>query len=223
MPALLRWVFNLLFALLSRRRVEGVENLPPSGPYILTSNHLSRFDAPLIYSLFGGKNLTGWAAEKYERHWFFGTLLRLGGGIFIRRGEIDRQALSAAQAWLRSGKIFGMAPEGTRSKTGAMIRAKTGAAYLAQQTGVPIVTLAITGTEKAGRDLLHLRRPRLTIRVGLPFTLPPISDDDRSAGLRRNTDEIMCRIAAMLPPQYHGVYADHPRLRELLAKTSSSD
>ena len=104
-----------------------------------------------------------------------------------------------------------------------MIRAKTGAAYLAHLTDAPIVPLAITGTEKAGRDLLHLRRPRLTIRVGIPFTLPPISDDDRSAGLRRNTNEIMCRIAAMLPPQYHGVYADFPRLRELLAKTSSSD
>jgi 1-acyl-sn-glycerol-3-phosphate acyltransferase len=222
MPGLLRWVFNLLFALLTQRRLEGTENLPASGPYILTSNHLGRIDAPLIYALFGGRDLTGWAAEKYEHHWFFGTLLRLGGGIFIRRGEVDRQALSAAEAWLRSGKIFGMAPEGTRSKTGAMIRAKTGAAYLAQQTGVPIVPLAITGTEKAVQDLLHLRRPRLTIRVGLPFTLSAVPDDDRSAGLRRNTDEIMCRIAAMLPPQYHGVYADHPRLKELLAEAPLS-
>lgn len=220
MSALLRRIFNLLFALLTTRRVHGMENLPPRGPYILVSNHLSRLDGPLIYSLIGGAHMTGWAAEKYERHWFFGAIVRLGKGIFIRRGEVDRRALRAAEEWLRAGNVFGMSPEGTRSKTGGLIRAKPGAAYLALQTGAAVVPLAITGTESAMRKLLRLRRPQLSARVGHPFHLsPPGPDEDRASVLQRRTDEILCRIAGLLPPEYRGVYADHPRLQELLRDT----
>lgn len=218
MPSFLRWIFDRLFALLSRRTVEGIENVPGQGAYLLAANHLSRIDAPLIYALIGGAQLTGWAAEKYERHWFFGTILRMGGGIFIRRGEVDRDALQSAIDWLKAGKAFGMAPEGTRSKTGALIRAKTGAAYLISQTGVDVVPLAIWGTETAIRELLRLRRPHVWARFGPAFRLDPVTEKDRMAGLRRNTDEIMCRIAVLLPVRYRGVYADHPRLQELLAE-----
>ena len=214
----MRRIFNLLFALLTRREVNGLENLPPDGPYILASNHLSRLDLPLVYGLIGDRRIAGWAAEKYSRHLFFGALLRIGGGIFIRRGEVDRGALQAAVEWLRAGRIFGMAPEGTRSSTGTLMRAKTGAAYLANETGVPVVPVAVTGTERALRTLLRMRRPRVSVRFGKPFHLPPISGEDRTVALRRNTDEIMCQIAAMLPPTYRGVYADHPRLTELLTQ-----
>jgi 1-acyl-sn-glycerol-3-phosphate acyltransferase len=213
---LLRSIFTILFALLSERKVEGLENLPAQGPYIVAANHLSIFDTPFLYGLIGGKNVTGWAGEKYARHPLFGLLVRLGGGIFIRRGEVDRDALAAAVDWLRQGKIFGMAPEGTRSKTGALIRAKVGVAYLAHAVDVPIVPAAITGTEKLGRTLLRFRRAKLTLRFGRPFHLPPLDPEKRAMELRTHTDEIMCRIAAMLPAQYRGVYADHPRLKQLL-------
>lgn len=223
MAAFLRWIFNFLFLLLARRTVEGIERVPARGPYLLVSNHLSRLDAPLIYGLVGGAHLTGWAAEKYERHWFFGPLVRFGGGIFIRRGEVDRDALQLAVEWLRAGNVFGMSPEGTRSKTGALARAKTGAAYLVQQTGVPVVPAAVWGTETAVQTLLHLRRPRVFTRFGSVFELAAIDESDRMVGLRRNTDEIMCRIAALLPEQYRGAYAGHPRLLELLASTDTPE
>lgn len=222
MSRLLRWIFNALFTLLARREVTGLENLPAHGPYILVGNHLSRLDLPLIYGLIGDERITGWAAEKYERHWFFGTLVRMGGGTFIRRGEVDRGALESAVEWLRAGKIFGMSPEGTRSRTGALIRAKTGAAYLAAETGAPVIPIAITGTERVLPTLLRLRRPRVTARFGEPLHLPLPPEGDRGPALRRNTDEIMCHIAAMLPPAYRGVYADHPRLKELLGETKKT-
>jgi 1-acyl-sn-glycerol-3-phosphate acyltransferase len=214
---LLRWIFHLLFSLLARREVTGLENLPPEGPYILAGNHTSRLDLPFIYGLIGDERITGWAADKYQRHVLFGTLVRMGGGIFIRRGEVDRGAIDAAIGWLRAGKIFGMSPEGTRSRTGALIRAKTGAAYLAAATGAPLIPIAITGTQRALPTLLRLRRPRVTARFGKALHLPIGPDEDRGLALRRNTDEIMCHIAAMLPPESRGVYADHPRLKELLA------
>jgi 1-acyl-sn-glycerol-3-phosphate acyltransferase len=220
---ILRWIFNAAFALLTKRELHGFDNLPPHGPYILAANHLSYFDLPLLYGLVGGPHVTGWAAEKYQHNPLFNQLVRLGGGTFIRRGEVDRKALDFAVDWLKRGNVFGMAPEGTRSKTGMLARGKTGAAYLANLAGAAIVPFAITGTEALWQTLIRLRRPRLTVRVGIPFRLPLLSQAERAADLRRHTDEIMCRIAALLPPAYRGVYANHPRLQELLSETPLSD
>jgi 1-acyl-sn-glycerol-3-phosphate acyltransferase len=215
----LRWIFNLLFALLTQREVHGLENLPAHGPYILATNHLSIFDPPLLYGLIGGPHLTGWAGEKWERHLIFGLILRLGQGVFIQRGQVDRQAIDAAVQVLQQGRVFGVAPEGTRSRTGALIRGKSGVAYLARLSKVPIVPMAITGTESLGRQLLRLRRAHLVVRFGSLFLLEAPQGPDRAGALRQDADEVMCRIAALLPPAYRGVYADHPRLKELLAES----
>ena len=110
--------------------------------------------------------------------------------------------------------MLGIAPEGTRSHIGGLIRAKTAAAYLADKAGVPVIPVAISGTERAVWRALCLLRPRITIQFGEPLNLPPIGREEREATLQSNTDEIMCRIAAMLPEKYRGVYAGHPRLKE---------
>lgn len=217
---LLRWGFNLLCALLTMREVRGLENLPPDGPYIMVINHLSYFDAPFAYGLLGGEKVTGWAAEKYQWHPIFGPILYMAGGIFIQRGQVDRAAIAAAVQWLVQGGIFAMAPEGTRSKTGSLARGKTRAAFLANEASVPIVPIGLTGTERTLQAWRRLRRPLFTMYIGKPFTLPAFDPKNRSSGLHQNTDEIMCRIAALIPAQYHGYYADHPRLQELLRPTT---
>lgn len=217
----LRWIFGALSALLIRREVEGWENLPAQGPYILAMNHLSIFDAPVVFGLLGSEDTTGWAAEKYEHHPIFGALLRMGRGIFIQRGEVDRKALQAAVQWLKAGRIFGLAPEGTRSKTGALMRGKVGVVYLAQEADVPVVPAAVMGTEEVGGMLKRLRRARVVVRFGRPFRLAPL-EDRRSSSLRAQADEVMCRIAALLLPKYRGVYADRPRVKELLSQAEAS-
>jgi 1-acyl-sn-glycerol-3-phosphate acyltransferase len=131
----LHWVIRTLVNLLVRLRCEGFEHLPPSGPYIVVANHLAFWDAPIIYALVGGPQLSGWAAEKYRHNPIWGTVLRMGSGIFIERGAVDRDALAGAVAWLRQGKVFGLAPE-TRTKTGSWPR-QNGVVYIAQQTGSP--------------------------------------------------------------------------------------
>jgi 1-acyl-sn-glycerol-3-phosphate acyltransferase len=216
-----RWLSNAAFTLLSTRKIDGLENIPSQGPYILVANHLSRVDGPLLLTVIKNNNVTGWAAAKYRSHPLFGPIVRLGGGIFIRRGEVDRDALTAGVSWLREGNIFGLAPEGTRSKTGALVRAKTGAAYLADITKAPILPIAIMGTESFMHNLLRLRRSHLTVRIGALFHLPPLTENERLKGLRRHADEIMCRIAAMMAPNYHGFYTDHPRLKQLLSETDA--
>lgn len=211
-------LFDVILCVLARRTINNRDLVPDAGPYILTTNHLSYFDTPLIYSILGGQGLTGWAAEKYEKHWLFGPIVRAIGGVFIQRGEVDRRALTEATRLLKSGRPFAVAPEGTRSPTKSLLKGKTGVAYLANLTGVPIVPVALTGTEHMGDRLKHLKRADLTITFGEPYMLPPLNREDRSRMLQQNTDEIMCRIAALLPEAYRGVYADHPRLQELLTE-----
>ena len=212
----LRLPANWLLGLLTLRRIEGRTHLPSQGPCLIVANHLSFLDAVLVFALIGGDNLSAWTAEKWQRNLVFGTLLRLGNAFFIRRGQIDRQALERAADWLRAGKIFGIAPEGTRSRTGGLGQARTGVAYLADLSASPIVPIAHWGTEHTVRCWMRLRRPRIEMRVGRPFLLPPLDPDDRGTSLRRNADEVMCHLAALLPPAYRGAYASHPRLLELL-------
>jgi len=217
----LRLVLRLLFRWLCRVEVIGLENVPRQGGAILAVNHLSRLDPPLVYAVLDRDDATALVAEKYQRYPWFRWVINLVKGIWIHRGEADLSALREARQYLQGGGLLGVAPEGTRSRTGALMAAKTGVAYLADKAGVPVIPVAISGTEKAIAQLLCLRRPHLRIQFGRPLFLPPIEREHREAALRRNTDEIMCAIAAMLPPQYRGVYADHPRLQELLARAEA--
>lgn len=216
----LKGLLRIFFTIFARLEVTGIDLVPEYGPYLLAANHMSYFDPPLLYLLVGGDHIAGFVAEKYKRNLLFGSIVRLANPIFIRRGTVDRAAIYAAVETLRSGRSFGISPEGTRSRTGAMNRAKTGIALLAERSGAPILPVAIEGTDHAVQDLLRLRRPKLHVRFDAPFTLPPVDPDHRAESLRQNADEVMCRIARLLPPRYHGAYADHPRLTELHGEKS---
>ena len=219
---LLRRPADFLLNLLALRTIEGRDHLPARGPCIVVANHLSFLDPVLVFALIGGDELSGWTAEKWEGNLVFGTLLRLGNAFFIRRGQVDRQALERAADWLRAGKIFGIAPEGTRSRTGALGRARTGVAYLAGLVDCPIVPIAHWGTETTMSAWMHLRRPRIHIRIGPSFRLPALDPKDRSASLRRNADEAMYHLAALMPAANRGAYGE-PRLPGLPVRGGGID
>ncbi len=213
----MRGLFSALIKLLSKSKVEGPENVPDSGAFLIASNHMSMVDIALGFTYLGDPNIRGWVAAKWSSHPLLAPIVYIGGGVFIRRGEVDRTSLQKAIDWLKSGRPFALAPEGTRSRNGALQRGKTGAAYLAAEADVRVVPMGIIGTDQAFRTLLmKLRRPELTVRFGKPFKLSPLDKNRRNASLRENTDEIMCRIAILLPPRHWGYYAGHPRLQELL-------
>ncbi len=140
--------------------------------------------------------------------------------LFSDRFNPDLKALRQMIALMEAGNAMVIAPEGTRSRTGALIEGKPGAAYLAARSGFPVVPVAITGTEDRVffGNLRRFRKSRITLTGGKPFTIPPLPRENRDQALREATDEIMCRIAALLPERYRGVYANHPRLKELLAQ-----
>jgi 1-acyl-sn-glycerol-3-phosphate acyltransferase len=211
---LVRKVFIFLEWLLINPEVSGLENVPAEGAFLAVTNHLSIADPPLLY-IHIRRQMVMFAADKWKKVPGIRQLAELVGVIWVARGEADMGAIKTSLAALRSGQPMGLAPEGTRSRTGQLQKAKTGAAYLADRTGIPIVPIAISGTERFGQNLKRLRRTPVKIVVGQPFHLPPHGHAKASL-LEQYTDEIMCRLAALLPAQYRGVYADHPRLRELV-------
>ena len=216
---LLRSILAFLFRLLTHVEVKGVENIPEKGGAILATNHMSRLDPPLVFIFIERSDLTALVADKYKKYPVFSWILNAVNGIYINRESADFSALREARSFLKNGGMLGIAPEGTRSTTGQMLEAKTGVAYLADKAGVPIVPIAIMGTEDAVQKLLHLRRPKLRIQFGEPFHLPPLVRNNRSASLKQNTDEIMCRIAAMLKPRYWGAYQDQPCVQQASNQT----
>lgn len=214
----LRRIIEALFRIFTRVEIRDVENVPVGSGCLLTPNHLSRFDPPLVFIALPGRKLAALVADSYRPNPFFYSVVSLVDVIWVHRGATSPSTIKAAVRALRGGHMLGISPEGTRSRTHALQTAKTGAAFLALSSGAPVVPVAITNTEKVGGALLRLRRIPVTVTFGKPFTLPPSpSGRPSEAHLEACTTEIMCRIAALLPPQYRGVYAEHPRLKELLA------
>ena len=207
---------------LTKFKVIHPENLPKTGGALITTNHLSRLDTPLLLAITDRTDLVGIIAKSYlEKPIIKWILQKAGRMVWMDRSTTDFAAIRDALTLLREGAIVGIAPEGTRShEAKGLLPGKAGAALMADRAGVPLVPVAIKGSDKIYQGWMKLRRPPVTITVGEPYHLPEVNFGDRQAWLTQSTDEIMCRIAALLPPQYRGYYRDHPRLKELLQEST---
>lgn len=219
----LQSILNFLLNTVGHVEFHGLEYLPQEGPLIVATNHMSRMDTLHLFINPARKDITALVADKYLKYPVFNWLLKVGGVIWLDRDRADFTAFSKAAEVIRSGVSLGIAPEGTRSTTGQLQEGKPGTALLAVRTKATIVPVGIAGTESYFKKLLTLRRPKIILRFGPPLTLPPLNRDSRDEQLKSYTDEIMCRIAALLPPNYWGFYKDHPRLHELLEEGYGAD
>lgn len=213
-----RALIRLVFRLVAHIEVEGSENVPRSGGLIAVTNHIGRLDPGLAYVLIDRDDIIMLVAEKYRETAIFRWLTWAIDGIWVDRFNADFNAVRACLRRLKRGGMMVIAPEGTRSPTGSLIPARSGAGYLAMKSGAPILPAAVIGTEDAvvKARLRRLRRIKIHVRFGEPFHLRPLVAAERDRALEAYDDEIMCRIAALLPPDRRGVYVDHPRLKELL-------
>jgi 1-acyl-sn-glycerol-3-phosphate acyltransferase len=203
---ILRLIAYIITKLTARLEFVGQDNIPDEPPYLLTTNHLSAFDLPSLLWVLP-HTIRAFAASKHRSNPLYAPILEAAQTIWVRRGEVDRQALREALAVLERGEVLGVSPEGTRAnESHALQEAKAGAAYLATRADVPIVPVGIVGTEKIKHNLLRLRRTKVRIVVGQPFRLPE-SGQVRNRKLQEYTDLIMRRIAELLPEEYRGVYA----------------
>jgi len=192
------------FWLLTDVEITGLENVPKEGSLMIITNHLSNLDGMLLGATIP-RHIRWMAKEEGWHNPILGLILNLYGVFPVRRGMVDRKAMARAIEVLRTGGVLGIAPEGTRSRIGKLARAKPGAARLALEAECTILPVGIAGTEQAVHALTELRRPVITLRIGRPFKLEmehPVSKEKQ----QEVADQMMCRIADLLPLSYRGVY-----------------
>jgi 1-acyl-sn-glycerol-3-phosphate acyltransferase len=208
----MRWVVYVVIKIglgvLCRMDAPGLDKVPARGPLIVISNHTGSLEVPMLLAWLWPRPLTGWAKIETWDKPFFHWLFNLWGAIPVHRGEADMAALRAALQRLDEGYLFGVAPEGTRNKTGRLLRARPGAVMLALKTGASILPIAHWGGENFLPNLKHLRRTDLHIRVGHPFTIRGGGERITREGRQQVADEMMYQLAALMPEDYRGEYRD---------------
>jgi len=207
----LQSIIRFLLRTLTITEYVGTENIPQKGGVIFALNHLSYFDTPLLLVNPIRPDITALVTTKYMDKPFIGWFIRTAKGIWINRDIADFSAIRDAAKVLKKGIALGIAPEGTRSKTGEMQEAKPGTIMLAVKTGMPVLPVGITGSETAFQKLGRFRRPQMTVRFGKPFVVPTPKPGNRSNELKRWTYELMLRIAALVPESYRGIYKNEQK------------
>jgi len=201
---------RLLFYILAPVKITGRKNVPLHTPYIAAINHISLFEAPLVGAFWPEQLEVIGASDVWDRPGQ-NILARLWGGIPVHRGDYDRAAVEGVLSALRGGSPLLIAPEGGRSHAPGMRQALPGIAYIAEQTGLPVVPVGIVGTtddfwQKASKG----KRPPLEMRIGTPIHLPPVEGKgaERRDSRQHNVDLVMRSIAGLLPEEYRGYYAE---------------
>ncbi len=222
MKKIIVWLIRVIIDLVAKVEARGYENLPEKGGFVIAVNHLGFLDAPMAYYALDDWNLFIPVAEKWEESAILRWLGKHLNAIFIDRFNPDLKAMREMMKRMEEGQTLVIAPEGTRARDEKMAQGKPGVAYLASKMGWTIVPVAIAGTEDrlVLQNLKRLKKSQIKLTAGRSFTLPPFPRENREEKLQEYTDEIMCRIAVLLPEHNRGYYANHPRLKELLAEQS---
>ena len=186
-------------------QIKGRENVPSQGALLIVVNHLNLADPPLV-SVSLKRRVIFMAKEELFRSRFIGYFISSFGAFPVHRGQLDRQALRLADRVLAEGLALAMFPEATRSKNAQLQRAFPGSALIALRHGVPILPVAITGTERIKGLSWMLHRPKITITFGQPFHLPSVNGKASKEELTELTSFMMGHIAELLPVGYRGYY-----------------
>jgi 1-acyl-sn-glycerol-3-phosphate acyltransferase len=189
-------------------KAEGRENVPVTGPLILVANHVHVLD-PILLVFTLPRWITFVAKEELFRSLFLRLWLRWAGSLPLQRdGKVreKQRILESARKALDEGLVLGMFPEGGRSHDGKLRKGKAGSAVMASRTGAPLLPVAVMGTDKIHGISWLWKRPRIVVRIGRPFKLPPTNNKISKAQMQLLTTQLMKEIAALLPPEYQGAY-----------------
>jgi 1-acyl-sn-glycerol-3-phosphate acyltransferase len=203
-------IFRELFQLLARIKIVGKENIPYGKPYVVAMNHVSIFDPPFVGAFWPEQLEIIGASDVFDKPGQ-GLVLKMYGVIPVHRGDYDRSLFTKIISIIKSGHPLLIAPEGGRSHDTAMRRAKPGISYIVEQTGVPVLPVALIGTtEDFWQRAKRGQKPSLEMRIGKPVTLPPITarGTEKHTARQNNADLVMSYLAGLLPEEYRGVYAE---------------
>jgi len=191
-------------------KVDGKENVPSEGPFIMVANHVHLVDPILLISIFP-RWINFMAKEELFRYPFLRIIIRWAQAFSVhRRGTIaDKQeTMIQAKNLLNKGLVLGMFPEGKRNHDGKLLPGKPGSAVIASRMGIPLLPVGIVGTEKLKGTSWLWKRPGIVINIGQPFKLPPANGRLTKSQTKSLTDLMMKKIAALLPRENRGVYGD---------------
>jgi len=228
MSASVRFFARKILPLFADIEVRGDVSKLPKGGYMLASNHLGRLDSLAVYYVIDNDDLIHPLTDKYKKYWWARIMTWWLNVTWLTRGEADMSAMRDFISRLKNGGVMVIAPEGTRSKTASLLKAEPGAIYIASSAKVGIIPVALTKTEDADvmARLKKFQRLKITITAGDEIYFPPdiksVKGAERDAMLQSAMDEVMCRIAAMLPERYRGYYKDFPRVKSLLQALSQN-
>jgi 1-acyl-sn-glycerol-3-phosphate acyltransferase len=197
-----RIIARILLTIFTRWQVRGKENIPSTGPLLVVANHVATADPPLLGVSLSRKHIF-MAKDTLFRSRFNSYFVRNFGAFPVRRGRLDTKALRQADQILEQGLVLVMFPEGTRSQ-GSLQRALPGSALIAARSGVPILPVGLTGTERIRGIKWLIRRPRLRVNIGHPFSLPSTNGRLTKERLVEYADLIMRHIAELVPEGNRG-------------------
>ncbi len=201
------WFLRAFFRLATRVEIRGLDLVPRDGPLIVAISHSSFLD-PLFAGAFIPRDLTPMAKIEAFHVPVIGWWVKWYGAFPVRRGEADLSAFKTALKILLGGGAIIIAPEGHRSESGALQRGREGAIMLSQRSGAAILPVAVWGGKPFWKNILRLRRTEIKFFIGEPvlpgvLETPPSRDE-----LAEMADELMYRIAEMMPPEVRGYYSD---------------
>jgi len=200
-------ILRILFKICLRLEVVGRENIPAKGPAIFMINHVSFLDPITVGGVSPREVVMMSKIENFQIP-FWGLFIKLYGCFPVRRGEVDLQAVRQALQVLQNGEILLMAPEGTRSPTHQLQPGHDGMAFLALRAGAPIMPVAVIGGQHLGANLKRLRPTPFKVVFGQSFRFRSQPGRVKRDALHQMTQEAMYQLAAVLPPEYRGVYSD---------------
>jgi 1-acyl-sn-glycerol-3-phosphate acyltransferase len=201
--AALRPVFNAFI----RLQVDGLDNVPATGPAIVMINHVAFLD-PVMLIACVRRRIVPMSKIENLRLPGVNLLIQLWGAINVRRGEVDRAALRQAIEALKAGHLLLMAPEGTRSKSGELQEPHDGVAFVATRTGALVIPVGIVGTPDIARNWKRFKRTDVHVTFGRPFYFETARARVGREELALMTREAMYQLAAVLPPHQRGRFAN---------------
>ena len=195
---------------LSAWKVTGAEYIPTSGGCVFVANHVHILDPPLVAASSRQRRLRTMAKREIFRIPLIGWVFKAYGAIEVRRQGADFKALRTSMRLLQEGQAVLLFAEGTRSRGGPLRKAQRGAGLIALRSGLPVIPVSIIGSNisipRVFVQWIFRNRPRIEVHFGHPVDLGGLDPDGEGAA--EATERIMRRIAALLPEDLRGPYAD---------------
>ncbi len=214
-------MFRFFYRLFFKIDTSELAKVPKEGPLLLVANHTSFLDGPLLYVFLRPRKTIAMAKKELWNHWFTRNVMNMWECIPVDRENMNRETMQASLNVLKEKNILAIAPEGTRNKEGILQQGKSGVAFIAYKQQAPMIPVVILGFDKFSQNIKRLRRTPLFIKVGEPFTIVKKSGRLDSQGREDLMEEIMLRLAQLLPIENRGYYKD--KERQFLLTTTKSD